>query len=87
MRDIEQQKTKVRIEKSNTAQNDGDILGAILEVLLEYVYVGKEKEAWEFYEAEYNLPDKAEMKPKIKNRLKEDSVYQTISKSNRQSSK
>ena len=93
LRDIEQHITKVRVAKSNAAKNDGDvpgdgdILGAMLRVLLEYIYASKEKEAWEFYEAEYNLPDKAEMKSKIKNKLKEDAVYQAISKLKRQTSK
>lgn len=89
LRDVEQHITEVKTVKtqSNAAKNDRDILAPMLEVLLTYIYAGKEKEAWEFYEAEYNLPDKAEMKAKIENRLKEDSVYQTISKSNRQTSK
>jgi hypothetical protein len=89
LRDIQQHISKVKEAKfkSDVAKNDGDILGAMLDVMLRYIYAGKEKDAWEFYEAEYNLSDKADMKSKIKNKLKEDLVYQNISKWSKKTSK
>jgi hypothetical protein len=83
LRDIQQHIAKVKEAKSKSHKTkfDKDILSAVLEVVLRYAYSGKEKEAWEFYEAEYNLPDKAEIKSEIENKLKADSVYRAISKS------
>jgi hypothetical protein len=82
LRNLEQQINAVRVVKSkwNGTGYDGDILGEVLEVILSYLYSGKEKEAWEYYEAEYDLHDKAEMKSKIEKVLMDDAVYRAISK-------
>lgn len=65
---------------SNAPGQDGGKFGAILNVVLTYIYAGKEREAWAFYENEYNLADKEEMKTKIKDVLGKDEVYKTIKK-------
>lgn len=82
LRNIEDniRKTKEIKTDSNAPGQDGGKLGAVLEVFLSYTYAGKEPEAWSFYESEYNLPDKEEMKVKIQKRLREDVVYQAIKK-------
>jgi len=47
-------------------------------VVLRYIYAGKEKEAWLFYDKEHHLFDKEEMKSKIRRKLKYCLVYQQI---------
>lgn len=44
-------------------------LSDILSLVLDYVLAGEEQAAWAFYEEAYRLPDKAEMKKKIKAEL------------------
>lgn len=63
---------------SNAPGQDNGKLGAVLNVVLTYTYAGKEQEAWAFYENEYDLADKEEMKTKIKDALGKDEVYKTI---------
>jgi len=68
-------------EKINfTTYNDsrGNYLSAVLEVVLRYIYAGKEKEGWLFYDEEYNLPDKERIKSKIKKKLKSCVIYREI---------
>jgi hypothetical protein len=43
--------------------------------VLDYVFAGREQEAWAFYETAYKLPDKAEVKSKIKAVLNDQPVY------------
>jgi hypothetical protein len=79
LKDIEQKIKKAREvgatdDSSNYYRN---LLSAVLEVSLRYIYAGKEKEGWSFYE-EYNAPDKDEVKSELKKVLDRDSVYKSI---------
>jgi hypothetical protein len=56
----------------------GEYLSAVLEVVLRYIYAGKEDEAWAFYEKAYRLPDKEEMESKIREKLKDCPIYKHI---------
>lgn len=56
-------------------------LADVLEVLLSYVYAGEEREGWEFYEAAYRLPDKAEVKREVEAVLRLEPVYRFMYKS------
>lgn len=53
-------------------------LADILPIVLDYIFAGKEKDAWAFYEMAYKLPDKAEVKGNIKAVLKKQPVYRYI---------
>jgi hypothetical protein len=53
-------------------------LSTRLDIVLRFVYAGREAEAWDFYEREYRRADKAEMKAKIKARLKDEKVYRYL---------
>ncbi len=55
-----------------------DYLGAVLSVMLDYIYAGREAEAWEFYEREYDLSDKEQLRRKIKSQLAGDEVYKQL---------
>jgi len=52
----------------------------VLKVVLSYLYAGKEQEAWSFYESEYNLPDKEEIKGTVKEAVSKDNVYKVLKK-------
>ena len=56
----------------------GQYLSHILSVVVPYIYAGKQREAWSFYDAEYRLNDKTEMKKKIRSQLARCSVYRYI---------
>jgi hypothetical protein len=55
-------------------------LAGVLSIVLDYVYAGEERAAWEFYDATYRLPDKAEVKRDIKSELRAEPVYRFIHK-------
>lgn len=56
----------------------GQYLSHILNVVVYYIYAGKASEAWSFYDAEYRLKDKPEMRRKIKAQLARCPVYRYI---------
>ncbi len=56
----------------------GSYLSDRLDIVLRYVYAGKEQEAWSFFDKEYKLPNKEEIKSKIKSVLENESVYKYI---------
>jgi hypothetical protein len=49
-----------------------------LDILLRYIYAGKEEEGWLFFERECDLPDKSEIKSKVRAELKRASAYRYI---------
>ncbi len=68
-------------EKTGSATYDdslGDYLSLVLQVVLRYIYAGQEEEAWLFYNREYDLPDKQEMKSKIEKQLENCLMYKDI---------
>ncbi|HEY9404320.1 MAG TPA: hypothetical protein VIQ24_16805 [Pyrinomonadaceae bacterium] len=50
----------------------------VLRLMLPYIYAGRREEAWDYYNREYTLPNKEELKAKIMAALKEDAVYNYI---------
>lgn len=52
----------------------------ILPIVVDYIFAGKEKEAWTFFDESYKLPDKKEMKAKIMVVVKSQPVYRFIYK-------
>jgi hypothetical protein len=55
-------------------------LAEILPIVLDYIFAGKEQEAWTFYEQSYKLADKKEMRTKIKAVIRDQPVYRFIYK-------
>src|SRR5262249_38603679 len=49
-----------------------------LDVLLRFLYTGKEKEGWEFFDKAYTLPDSGMIKAKVKYVLQEAPAYKFI---------
>lgn len=69
------------IEDKIKQLNSGDksnCLSDRLDIVLRYVYVDKEEEAWSFFDKEYKLTNKEEIKSKIKSILKNEKVYKYI---------
>jgi hypothetical protein len=64
--------------KSLPANEGYRFLGTRVDVLLQYLYAGKEKEGWEFFDRAYQAKDKAVAKRIIKTRLSYSSVYKYI---------
>ena len=56
----------------------GPYLATRLDVFLRYVYAGRERDGWSFFEKTYNLDDKKEIEQKIRATLEEESVYRFV---------
>ena len=54
------------------------VRATVLHRLLVYVYAGREKEAWEFYDRTYKLDDKEEIRRRVKSILRNQPVYKFI---------
>jgi len=65
------------VEKLNS-NGESNYLSDRLDIVLRYVYAGKEEEAWTFFDKQYKLPNKEEIKSKIKTNLKNETVYKNI---------
>lgn len=70
----------VNAELASTKHEDhsGNYLGAMLNVVLKYIYAGKKSEGWAFYDREYKLNDKAVMRTKINGRLRQSVIYNSL---------
>jgi hypothetical protein len=62
------------------AQEGHGYLGRRVDVLLMYLYAGKEKEGWAFFERTYEAKGKAQIKARIRTVLKNSAVYQYVRK-------
>jgi len=51
-----------------------------LDVLLQFLYAGKEKDGWEFFDKAYTLPDADKIKAKVKEVLQKAPAYKFIRK-------
>ena len=56
----------------------GPYLATRLDILLRYVYAGRETDGWSFFDRTYNLKDKQEMKREIKRILDTEPVYRYV---------
>lgn len=65
-------------EEINEVKNYSDLLPPVLNVMLQYVYAGKEMQAWAIFDRYYTMSDKEAMKQEIKQRLKADKIYRLI---------
>ena len=52
-----------------------------LRILLRYIYAGKEKEGWAFFDGAYSLADKEKMKARIRCVLNDDPLYKYLHQS------
>jgi hypothetical protein len=69
------------IESDITSLNKSEernYLSKRLNIFLRYIYAEKESDAWAFFDREYRLPDREEIKSRIRAILKDESVYKYI---------
>lgn len=82
LRGLEKDLKRVAEERAKVVPNsewlNEGYLSAVLQVTLKYVYAGREAEGLEFYEREYNLSNKDEVKGDLKKALAGDPVYRAI---------
>ena len=65
---------------SQNLQHHEVYLSAVLRVMLKKLYAGNEADAWKFFNAEYRLSDKDEIKSDIKKALRHDPIYRSLYK-------
>jgi hypothetical protein len=70
LKEVDAAKAKVRDPSAGASH-----LADVLSIVLSYVFAGDERAAWEFYEAAYRLPDKAEVKREVVAVLRSQPVY------------
>jgi hypothetical protein len=58
-----------------TLQNEFEHRSASLSNLLTYIYLGEEKQGWDFYDKHYELDDKEEIRRRVKEILRDQPVY------------
>jgi hypothetical protein len=56
----------------------GPYLATRLDILLRYVYAGRESDGWSFFDKTYNLKDKQDVKREIKHILNTEPVYRFV---------
>ncbi len=54
------------------------LFSAVLQVLLKYIYAGRRAEAWSFYDGNYKLDDREQMRTEIKKKLRSSIIYNSI---------
>ena len=70
-----------QIERAEKLTRDGiydQAFPIILDVILTYIYAGRGKQAWAFYEQAYKQADKRSMRRKIMKELRSDSIYHLV---------
>jgi hypothetical protein len=67
-----------RIRPPGSPPDNMNHLSDVLTVVGEYVFAGRERKAWTFYDRAYKLPDKKRMKARIRSVLNDSPVYRFI---------
>lgn len=78
---------EMRNQMQNLPRPDDEVekmnhLGGVLGIVLDYVFAGREQEAWTFYDQAYKLPDKQNIKRQVRARLSQNPVYRFINLKN-----
>ena len=60
--------------------NKDEYLSAVLRVFLKKIYTGDEENAWKFFNTNYQLSDRIEVKSDIRKALRHDPIYRSIYK-------
>ncbi len=66
------------LDEDVTGSDEFALRAAVLDKMLTYIYVGKEKQAWDFYDRSYKLSDKEEIRHCVKAILNRQPVYKFI---------
>lgn len=74
LRDVDEQTKLIRRENKDTQFAD------VLDITLKYIYAGKEKDAWEFFEERYDFEDKQIRINAVKSAFEKDVIYKSLKK-------
>ena len=66
------------IDEDVSGNDQFALRAAVLDKLLAYTYVGKQKQAWDFYDKSYKLSDKEEIRHRVNAILIRQPVYKFI---------
>lgn len=61
-----------------TSVDEPEYAAASLDVLLRYIYAEPEKKGWDFFDENYKLSDKQEIKRDIENKLRGCAIYKYL---------
>ena len=78
LENIDQDVQAIDPNEKQQGASRGPYLATRLDIFLRYVYAGRERDAWLFFEKTYNLDDKKEIEQKIRATLEEESVYRFV---------
>ena len=70
--------TKVKANPDSYDDSTGEYLSSVLQVVIQYIYVNQEENAWSFFDQNYLLKDKEEIRKKVEEQLNNCAVYQYI---------
>ncbi|HKO59651.1 MAG TPA: hypothetical protein VJV03_00695, partial [Pyrinomonadaceae bacterium] len=69
---------KSQIRSTGDPIENRNHLSDLLNVVLDYVFAGREKEAWTFFDQAYKLPDKNKVRTAVQSELNSSPVYRFI---------
>jgi len=72
--------TKVKANPDSYDDSTGEYLSSVLQVVIPYIYVNQEENAWSFFDQNYLLKDKEEIRQKVEGQLNNCAVYQYLKK-------
>lgn len=68
----------IECDIANLTNDDSNYLSNRLDILLRYIYAGKDSTGWDFFDFYYERPDKQEIKSRIQAVLNNDPTYQYL---------
>jgi hypothetical protein len=72
------EKRKDAVTPAGNVVDNMNHLADVMEIVLTYIFAGRQREAWAFYDAAYKLPDKSAIKSDIQKALTSHPVYQYL---------
>lgn len=72
------ERMKTQIRSTGDPIENQNHMSDILNVTLDYVFAGRQTEAWTFFDQAYKLPDKTKMKKEVQAKLSRSPVYRYI---------
>lgn len=76
--DIDEDVRKIDPNENPREGSKGPYLATRLDILLRYVYAGRDSDAWSFFDRAYNLTDKRDVTQEIKRILDTEPVYRYV---------
>lgn len=78
LENIDQDVQAIDPKEKPQGASKGPYLATRLDIFLRYIYAGRDRDGWSFFEKTYNLDDKKEIEQKLKATLDQEPVYNFI---------